>query len=367
MKFHASRPLTLGVELELQLVDPQTGQLSDRAGELVGRVEGLNAEITQAMLEYNSPVCESARELHGRLAAARDAIVRAAGGAGLAICGGGLHPFHRWPDRQVSEGERFRLMHERYAYLMQMFTVFGQHIHIGCRDGHQALYLTHALSRFMPHLIALSASSPFYRNMDTGFDCARLNVLASFPTSGTAPWILQWRRLEHHLRRLKELHVADSMKDLYWDIRPKPDTGTIEIRVCDTPLTVREAADLAAYAQLLSCELLSCRRAALREDIYIPYRLNRFEACRYGLDGTITDPLTGSRESIRAQIQRTMERLWPLAEQLGSSDSIARLGECAGTRINGAAKLRDLVDGGATLPQVVAAQTAMWAGEQAFA
>lgn len=363
MKFRSSKPLTLGVELELQVIDPASGQLVDRGADLVQDLECLSAEITQAMVEYNSPVCETAAQLREVLCAARDDIAHAALNRGVAICGGGMHAFHRWPERQISEGERFQLIHERYAYLAQTFTVFGLHIHIGCRDGQDALYLTHALSRYVPHLIALAASSPFHRSIDTGFDCARLNVLAAFPTSGTAPPVRYWKELQQHVAKLKELKVAETLKDLYWDIRPKPDTGTIEIRVCDMPLTVGEAADLAAYAQLLSCDLLNTRRIAIQGDLYTAYRHNRFQACRYGFDGVISEPSFEGGETIRDGILRSLEQLWPLACKLNCSDAVTRLGECVEARANGAARLRRLTADGADYPSVLAAQVAMWAGQ----
>lgn len=364
-KFRSSRPLTVGIELELQVVDPQTGQLSDRGSELVEEREELHSEITQAMVEYNSPVCDTPPQLFECLRAARDQIVRAAARRGLGICGGGLHPFHRWPDRQISEGERFRLVQERYGYLAQQFTVFGQHVHIGCRDGQEALYLCHALSRYVPHIIALAGSSPFYRGIDTGFDCARLNILAAFPTSGAAPLTMRWSTLERHLRKLKALRVIDSIKDLYWDVRPKPVTGTVEVRVCDTPLTITEAVDLAAYVQLLAADLLATRRVALRDDIYLPYRLNRFEACRFGFQGVVTDPETGRPEIIRTEFLRTLELLAPRARELDCTAAIERLRARTESGANGAARLRRVAADVAGLPEVVAWQSATWARDEA--
>lgn len=364
MSFCASKPLTVGIELELQLVDPLSGQLLDRAADIVPHVPELTAEITQAMLEYNSPVCETVPQLYEALRPARDNILSTATRFGMGVCGGGLHPFHCWSDRQVSGGERFDYLRQRYAYLAQMFTVFGQHIHIGCRNGQDALYLTHALSQYVPHFIAIAASSPFYRGVDTEFHCARLNILSACPTSGTAPWSQFWKDFEKHFSRLKELGVAQSVKDLYWDIRPKAETGTVEIRVCDTPLTIEEAVDLVAYAQLLCFHLLSTRYG-LREDIYLPYRANRFQACRYGLEGTSTDPLTGSAASIRDEILKTIERLWPMAQELGCADLISRLAGRVENGINGATRLRQLIEDGACYTQLVSAQMAMWAGKKA--
>ena len=158
--------------------------------------------------------------------------------------------------------ERFHYSRELYGYLAKQFTVFGQHVHIGVPSGDDALYLLHALSRYVPHFIALSASSPFLQGEDTGFESSRLNSVFAFPLSGRAPFVLTWERVQPLLRQDDEHRHRASMKDFYWDIRPKPEYGTIEMRVCDTPLTVDRAAALAGYVQ--TPVPLPARGAALR-------------------------------------------------------------------------------------------------------
>src|SRR5690606_31979681 len=128
--------------------------------------------------------------------------------------------------------------------LAKQFTVFGQHIHVGCGSGDDAIYLVHALARYVPHFIALSASSPFSQGVDTAFDSSRLNAIAAFPLSGSMPFVQSWDELNAYVAKMYRFRIIGSMKDFYWDIRPKPEYGTIEIRVCDTPLTVERAAAL---------------------------------------------------------------------------------------------------------------------------
>ena len=164
--------------------------------------------------------------------------------------------FQQWSERQIFDTPRFQYLSELYGYLAKQFTVFGQHVHIGCPDPDSALFLLHSMSRFIPHFIALSASSPYVQGVDTGFHSARLNSVFAFPLSGRAPFVLTWDSFEEYFSKMVNTGVVNSMKDFYWDIRPKPGFGTIEVRVMDTPLSVDRAAAIACYIQTLARHLL---------------------------------------------------------------------------------------------------------------
>ena len=182
MHFRPSAGISLGVELELQLLRAHDFDLSRGAAdllELLGKRKlpgAVKPEITESMVELNSSVHRHHGSLRDELVAMRDAVVREAGVLNLRVAGGGSHPFHEWADRRIFPTERFRSILERYGYLAKQFTVFGQHVHVGCEDGDRALWLLHALSRYVPHFIALSASSPFVQGVDTGFDSARFQT-----------------------------------------------------------------------------------------------------------------------------------------------------------------------------------------------
>jgi carboxylate-amine ligase len=204
--------------------------------------------------------------------------------------------------------------------------VFGQHVHIGCASGDDALFLLHSLSRYVPHFIALSASSPFVQGQDSLFESARLNSVFAFPMSGRAPFLLRWDEFsEVFFAKMENTGIIRSMKDFYWDIRPKPEYGTIELRVCDTPLTVERAAALAAYLQALCRHLLERKEPAPVEDDYLVYNYNRFQACRFGLDGTVTHPKTYQQMLLRDDIAETLKMVEPHAEALGSSAALKHL------------------------------------------
>ena len=256
--FRASESLSLGVELELQLVNLSDFDLTGACGDMLHvlarrPIPGVaTAEITDSMIEVATTVHTRFDTLRGQLRAMRDGLLAAGDRLNVGVCGGGTHPFQHWPERRISAKPRYQTLSNLYGYLAKQFTVFGQHVHIGCRDGDEALYLLHALNRFVPHFIALSASSPFFQATDTLFSSARLNSVFAFPLSGRAPFILSWSDfVSGYFARMEHTGIVASMKDFYWDIRPKPEYGTIELRVCDTPLDVDHAAVLAAYLQAL--------------------------------------------------------------------------------------------------------------------
>ena len=259
------------------------------------------------MLEVSTGVHADLSSLVTELRHIRDDVVEAAKHLGIAVCGGGSHPFQRWPEQRIYEEPRTLELYNVFGYLAKLNTVFGQHVHVGCSNGDEALYLLHALSRYVPHFVALAASSPYSLGADTLFDCSRLNVALAFPLSGRAPCLLTWHDFAAYFDRLERLKVVESMKDFYWDIRPKPEYGTVEVRICDTPLTVERAAVLAAYLQALCAYLVEVRPCAPSEDDYVTYSSTRFNASRFGLDGVYIEPGAGIWQPLREHILKTLE------------------------------------------------------------
>lgn len=333
--FKAGKPLTMGVELELQLVDLTDFDLTAAAADmlfLLGKKPfpgDVKPEITESMIEIATDVHTNYNEMLAQLGQMRDALVDAGNRLNVGVCGGGAHPFQRWSEQRIFDRPRFQELSALYGYLAKQFTVFGQHVHIGCASANEGLYLLHALNRYLPHFIALSASSPFLQGVDTQFDSARLNSIFAFPLSGRAPFLLRWEDFaDGYFAKMEKTGVVKSMKDFYWDIRPKPEYGTIELRVCDTPLTVERAAALAAYLQAL-CMMLLEEREEPREDDYLVYNYNRFQACRFGLDGTLVHPRSSDSLPLREDVLATLQRIEPCAARLGSERAMVELRQVA--------------------------------------
>jgi carboxylate-amine ligase len=329
--FTASRGMSLGVELELQLVRPHDLDLARDAGELLARLEkrklpgAVKPEITESMIELNSSVHERCTGLAAELRIMRSAVTEEAGVLGVRVCGGGAHPFHDWTDRRIYPNERFRYIVDRYGYLAKQFTVFGQHIHVGCPSGDEAVYLVHMMTRYVPHFIALSAASPYYQGEDTSFQSSRLTAVNAFPLAGHMPFVLDWAEFLEYFAKMRQFGIVASMKDFYWDIRPKPEYGTIEIRVCDTPLTVERASQLAAYAQALAAYHLAERPREASRAVYLVNSFNRFEACRYGFRGELVEPYAGVKKRIGEDILETLDLLAPHARRLDCAEPLALL------------------------------------------
>jgi len=321
--FKKSESLTLGVELELQLVSLSNFDLTASSPDLLHLLERkpfpgtVVPEITESMVEISTGIHTNYADLLGQLTQIRDTLVRAADMLNIGICGGGTHPFQHWSEQKIFSKPRFHEVSALYGYLAKQFTIFGQHVHIGCASGDDAMFLLHSLNRYIPHFIALSASSPFVQGRDTLFNSARLNSVFAFPLSGRAPFTLSWDNFaQDYFAKMEHTGIVKSMKDFYWDIRPKPEFGTIELRVCDTPLSVERAAALACYLQALCKYLLERNEAAPVEDDYLVYNYNRFHACRFGLEGSIVHPKTYETLSLREDILSTLRKMEPYAQSL---------------------------------------------------
>ncbi len=369
--FATSQAFTLGVELELQVVGTYEYDLANGAADLLrevnvkGLVGEIKPEITGGMIELSTGICgdcvtatDQLTDLRGRLLAAADKL-------GLGLCGGGTHPFQHWHERRIVDAPRFRQLTDLYGYLMKQFTVFGQHIHIGCPDADSALRLLHMLGRYIPHFIALSACSPFVQGADTGFQSARLNSVFAFPLSGRAPFTLTWCEFETYFDKMTRTGVVAGMKDFYWDIRPKPEFGTIELRVMDTPLTIHKAAALAGCLQALARWLIIEKPFEPREDDYLVYTFNRFQASRFGLHGLIVDPQSGEQRPLRDDLIATLARVEPHAIDVRADAALSRLMQFVTRGESDADWLRAQYARERALSEVVELQCRRWASDEA--
>jgi carboxylate-amine ligase len=370
MNFRPSAGLSVGVELELQILNSRDFDLARDAGDLLALLEkapmpgAVKPEITESMVELNSSIHKGHDTLVAELRALRDTVTQAAQRLNVRIAGGGSHPFHMWTDRRVYPTERFNHLLEIYGYLAKQFTIFGQHVHIGCPDGDSAVYLAHILSRYVTHFIALSASSPFQQGEDTAYQSSRLNTVSAFPLSGQIPFVQSWEEFINYFNKMRGFGIVESMKDFYWDIRPKPEYGTVEIRVFDTPLTVERAALLAAYAQSLARHILVDRPLAPSRDVYVLYSHNRFQACRYGIESTIVDAYSQKQRSLKEDILDTLEVIAPHAAELGNGEALARLREELEAGRTDAGWLRTVLKERGSLNDVARMQSERWMGTE---
>ena len=322
-EFKDSPALSLGVELELQLLSKRDFDLTRGATDLIDSLDyderfgEIKLEITESMIEISTQARLTVDGIAADLGGLRDTLREHCARNNIGVCGGGTHPFHHWPERRICPGDRFNDIYQRYGYLAKQFTVFGQHIHVGCTSADDAIWLTQALGVYVPVFIALSASSPFVDGVDSFYQSARLNAVSAFPLSGQCPALASWQEFSEHFAFLQACGIAQGIKDLYWDVRPKPEFGTVEIRVCDTPLSLEQATALAALAQCLSRWLLRTRPVLHTVKQAYVARYNKFQACRYGLEAMISDPVVLCQVPLRQILLELLDEISEDARELG--------------------------------------------------
>jgi glutamate---cysteine ligase / carboxylate-amine ligase len=367
LEFNASLPLTLGVELELQLVNRRDYNLTRASSDLLQRLSrighsfDIKPEITESMIEIATGVHTHVSPMLEELKQIRELLLTHAEKMNIGVCGGGAHPFQHWDDQRIYNAERYQLVSELYGYLAKQFTVYGQHVHIGCPNGDAAIELGNFLGMYLPDFIALSASSPFYQGVDTAFQSSRLTSVNAFPLSGRMPGFSSWQEFTAYFEQMRALGIVESMKDFYWDLRPKPEYGTIEIRVCDSPLDILSAVMLAAYAQALAAECFSRPAQGSQPNAEKVHSYNRFQACRFGLKGRVIDPANGSVSKLGEKIEHTLDRIAPWYEKLESQWALDALRAKLRAPEEDADWLRAIYENAASLPEVVRRKTLRWA------
>jgi len=287
---------TIGVEEEFQIVDPDTWELRSHVSELLtasGPALGdqIKRELHQSIVEVGTKICADVRELEHEIARTRRELIEGAERVGLRIAAAGTHPFSRWKDQILSPGERYENIVEELQQLARSLLIFGLHIHVAVPDRTSTIELLNEARYFLPHLLALSTSSPFWQGRDTGLKSYRTTVFRRFPRSGIPDEFDSWSQYEAYLDMLVELHCIDNGKKIWWDLRPHPMFGTLEFRICDVPTSPRVTVALAALAQAIVVKLYRLRRSNLGFRIYSRALVeeNKWRAARYGLDGRLID------------------------------------------------------------------------------
>lgn len=366
LPFKSSQDFTIGMELEFQIINPINYNLMNRAKELMRLVEDtpyttrITPEITQSMLEINSSVHESPNTMWTELLDIRDFLTTQANKVDINFCGGGTHPFQKWVSRKIFPSARYKQLSKKYKYLAKRSTVFGLHLHVGCSSAENAIYLAHIMARFVPQLIAMSAASPFYHGIDTGYHSSRVTIFNAFPTYGTIPYLTDWQEFSAYFNQMKNLGIIESMKDFYWDVRPKPEFGTVEVRVCDTPLTFRRSLLIAAYIQALAYYILREKALPISQQTYLLHSYNRFQAARYGVGGDFINPYSLKKSKIKEDIIETLKIIKPCAKLLGSLELLMELEGELVNKGGDAATLLEIFDDTGSMKAVVKEQCRLW-------
>ena len=349
IEFAPSARSTVGLEWEIMLADPATGDLVGRAPELLAQLEAQSAaerhtvtgELLTNTIEVTSGVGATVRDAVADIAAAISAVRGATDPAGIELLSAGSHPFAQWFNQRVTEKTRYHQLIERTQWWGRNMMIWGIHVHVGVEDRSKVLPIVGALSAFLPHLQALSASSPFWAGERTGYASNRSLVFQQLPTAGL-PWpVRTWQDFEGYLDDMIRTGVMRDVSEVRWDIRPAPRWGTIEVRACDGMSTLTELASVAALTQTLveffSRELDEGRELPTLQPWF--HRENKWRTARYGLDARVIVDSAGSQVPVREHLSAVLDDLRPIADDL----SCAR--ELDGVRTilqNGASYARQL-------------------------
>lgn len=320
LEFITNGELTLGVEIELQIIDPATGTLVSRAEEMIdANPDIVKPEFYLSTIEINTGICKDAHAARSDLGKKIDYIKQLAAKMGVAFATTGCHPSARYADSTITPTERYQKLIDRNQWMTRRMTVYGLHVHIGMRDGDECIRFNNFFLNFLPHLLALSASSPFWQGEDTGLASCRPSTYEALPTAGQPYFIKNWQEFNTLYKSLLACGSIHSIKDLWWDLRPSPNYGTLEIRVCDGPATLAEAIAITAYIHALS-HWFRDNGEWLEQVAPPPYwvcRENKWRVMRHGLNADMVLGTAGKTKPIRQDIEDWLEKLAPYIETLG--------------------------------------------------
>lgn len=325
--FHGSPKPTLGVELEVQIIDPETMNLTSGSLDIIDQVGDhpkIKQELTQSTIEIITGICESVEEARQDLRDTLQSLYAIGDDIGLAFSLAGTHPFAQWRDQDIYPNERYEWLVERIQWPARRLMIYGLHVHVGVSSGEKAIAISNALTTYIPHMLALSASSPFVDYEDTGLASSRAKIFEGMPTAGLPFRLANWGEFQAFMNTLIRAGAIETVREIWWDIRPHPNFGTLEIRVCDVPSTLTEMASLVALIQSLVVCLGDNYESGNYVDILRAWivRENKWRACRHGLDADIILDNTGTQAPLREEIPRLVEELRPVAAGLGCEDEL---------------------------------------------
>lgn len=328
------RDLTLGVEEEYQICDPRTGDLVPGIGSLLSAAppalrQRMAYELLHSVLEGNTAVASDVAEAHALTARLRRDLFGLADGLGLALGLAGTHPFASWRDQEFVDTPDYQWVGAQLGYLARRNLSFGLHVHVGVADAEERVSVANRLRRWVSPLLALSCSSPFFEGEPTGFLSIRTHVFGAFPRTGFAP---AFRGHTDYLAAVAALLAAGSItkpRQLWWNIRPRDEFGTVEIRIMDGQPSLRRVRGFIAACQaLVAAHLREIRDGRPEEDLREAFLADGlFKAMRFGLEAPIVDPASGRTVAMRDAIGRMLETAGAAARELGTSADLAILDE----------------------------------------
>jgi carboxylate-amine ligase len=334
--FQPSERSSLGIEWELELVDRDTRELTSGASSILAEITPVPGEehpkakheLLESTVEVITGICSTVAEAREDLAGTLKEVQVAAAKRNLGVMCSGTHPITDWTTQEISPNPRYAQLVEQMQWLARRLQIFGVHVHVGVRAPEKAIPINNALMMYIPHFLALSASSPFWIGADTGLASARSKVFEGLPTAGLPYALSGWDAFEDYMETLISSNTIESIREVWWDIRPHPNFGTVELRICDGIPTLDEIGVIAAMAQSLveSLDRQLDKGYTLPQPRMWLVRENKWRAARYGLDAEIVvDDRGQSVKPIKEAILDLAEDLEPIARKLGCAEELMQV------------------------------------------
>lgn len=323
---NGGRGYSLGVEEELCIVDATSGELVPRIEEVMSRLpaelsEAVSYELFQSVLETKTPACSTVAEAGAHMRSLRSRVGSWTAACGASLACAGTHPFSRYADQKITAQERYERVIETLRWVAEREVIFGQHVHVAVPGPEEAMVAHNRLAEQAPLLLALSANSPFWQGMDTGFESTRVKIFETFPRAGLPPAFGAYEEFEDYVDLMVEAGAMDDYTFCWWDVRPHPKMGTIELRILDAQTSLTSASALTALTQCMVARSLE------NEGPLVPYNRelgqeNKWRAARHGLDASFFD--IGRRENVPARetARSLVEELRPVSQDLGCENEL---------------------------------------------
>lgn len=330
--FTGSPRPTLGVEWEFALVDAGTRDLSNEAAAVladIGQTPQVHSELLRNTVEIVTGICESVDEAIADIRSTLIPIRRIARNRGMELFSAGAHPFGQWSAQQLTDAPRYAELIKRTQWWGRQMLIWGVHVHVGVSSAHKVMPIISSLLNYYPHLLALSASSPFWVGEDTGYASNRSMMFQQLPTAGLPFQFQTWRQFEHFVHDQKATGIIDDISEIRWDIRPSPKLGTIEVRVFDGVSNLGELAALVALTHCLIVDLDRRLDAGERLPVMPPWHIqeNKWRAARYGLDAIIILDADSNERLVTEDLDDLLTRLQPVAASLNCSAELAAVAD----------------------------------------
>jgi carboxylate-amine ligase len=348
---------TIGIEEELMIVDAETYGLVNAIESLLQDAEDgeIKPELMESVLEISTNPAPNTARAGEQLRRLRDQVRSTAAKRGLAIGSSGTHPFAMWEDQRIVARPRYRELVTALRFVARQELIFGMHVHVGVDDPDKAIHVANGMRVHLAVLLALSSNSPFWRADSTGLLSSRTPIFRAFPRVGIPPYYRDWADYEREIGFMVESGVMEDYTWLWYDVRPHPNFGTIEVRVCDSQTRVEHTLALAALVQAMVKELAEHFEAGKQLAAY-PWQMldeNKWLAARHGLDGEVVDLPTSERVATKALARRLLDRLREHAQDLGSEAELEGVADLI-ERGNGAARQMVVYEANHDLREVMA-------------